>query len=272
MTDLLAPNQITMTTFLFAFLRCTGFIVSAPILSIDAIPTMFKAGAAGWLAVLVTLSAEPFQTPIANSVQFFLIAAGELAIGLSLGILAQAFFSCIALGGELIGQQAGFAIASVLDPTTNQDTSLMEQVHILIATIVFLAIGGHRIFVGAMLEGFSLLPPGQLTSYQSLADFMRAGMENLRLLFEIGFKIGAPVTITMILVSVSEAVMAKTAPQVNILMIGFGTRILVGVFVMIASAPFIFRVFAVHMMNYEVYVLKLMQSYLVPTGLSPGGA
>ena len=253
--------------FLFALLRCTGFLMSAPLFNNAAIPVRYKAGAAAWMALLVATTAEPYAKELTSVTHLVIIAMGEIAIGIGLGLIGQILFSCIQLGGEVIGQQSGFAIASVLDPTTNRDVALMAQVNTLLAMIVFVAIDGHRMFLREMLESFRVVGPGALTSVVSLAKFLRGAIEAMPLFFTVGIKLAAPVAVTMILVSTSEAIIAKTAPQVNIMMIGFGTRLLIGVFTLITALPFIYRVFSELVLSYDD-----VAGGLVATSLSGGPA
>ena len=268
MEQIFGPTEGRFIIFIFALLRCTGFMTSAPLFNNNAIPVRYKAGASAWMAFLIASTMEPFATQLTSVTHLVLIAMGELAIGLALGLIGQVLFSCIQLGGEVIGQQSGFAIASVLDPTTNRDVALMAQVNTLLAMIVFLAIDGHRVFLAEMLRSFKVVTPGTLTSFTELAKFARGGLEVVPMFFTIGIKIAAPVAVTMICVSTSEAIIAKTAPQVNILMIGFGTRLLMGVFMLITALPFIYRVFSEFVMRYDDVAGGLMKSAF--TGGSAG--
>ncbi len=266
MEQIFAPAQATLMTFLFALLRCGGFVLSAPVLGNTAVTRNFKAGATAWMAIIVTASMEPFSNELRGIVDLVLIGMGELVIGLSIGLIAQIFFTAISLAGELIGQQSGFAIASVMDPTTNRDTALMAQVHSLIGVLVFLTIGGHRILIAQLVKSFDLLGPGAVMTVGISKMFFLKSLFTVPQLFEMGFKMAGPIAVTMILVSTSEAVLAKTVPQVNILMIGFGTRILMGTFILYSAHPFIFNVFSKFISVDYVFMSNRLLRILAPPG------
>ncbi len=277
MEQIFAPAQATFVTFIFALLRCVGFFMAAPIFSNESLPDIFRAGAAAWLAVIITTMVDPVSYELRSVVELMLVSVGEIFLGLVMGTIADVFFSCIAMGGEVIGQQAGFAIASVLDPTTNQDVALMAQVNTLMAVIIFLVIGGHRDMLTAMLKSFELVEPGGITSVLNLGAFMRGedshrfngALEIMTPFFKMGIKLAAPVLVTMILVSTCEAIMARTVPQVNIMMIGFGTRLLMGMFIMVSALPFIYGTFAEHVGRIDEVTLQLIYRYLRTGATSP---
>lgn len=264
MEQIFAPAQATLATFLFALLRCGGFVLSAPVFGNAAVTRNFKAGATAWMAIIVTASMEPFSRELSSVLELILIGTGEVVIGLSIGLIAQVFFTAISLAGEVIGQQSGFAIASVLDPTTNRDTALMAQVHSLLGVLVFLTIGGHRIMITQLVKSFDLLNPGAVMTVGISKAFFEKALYTVPYLFELGFKMAGPIAVTMILVSTSEAVLAKTVPQVNILMIGFGTRILMGTFILYSAHPFIFNVFSRFISDDYVHISTRLLRILAP--------
>jgi flagellar biosynthetic protein FliR len=56
-------------------------------------------------------------------------------------------------------------------------------------------------------------------------------------LFAIAFAISAPVVLALFLVTVAMGFVARTVPQMNILIVGFPVRVVVGLAVMIFTLP-----------------------------------
>ncbi|GIT08626.1 MAG: hypothetical protein CM1200mP30_22560 [Pseudomonadota bacterium] len=53
--------------------------------------------------------------------------------------------------GTVIGFQMGLAMANVLDPQSQEQISLVGRFESVTATLIFLAMDGHLIFVQAMV-------------------------------------------------------------------------------------------------------------------------
>ena len=91
---------------------------------------------------------------------FFLDILRELLIGFTIGLSAQLIFTGIQFGGELISVQMGLSTATLLDPGQNQQTTLISQLYNLFALVIFISIGGHRLFFQSMVQTFDMIPLG----------------------------------------------------------------------------------------------------------------
>ena len=56
-------------------------------------------------------------------------------------------------------------------------------------------------------------------------------------MFILAFKIGAPVIVALFITNMAMSIIAKTIPQINILIVGFPLTISVGLLVMSLSLP-----------------------------------
>jgi flagellar biosynthesis protein FliR len=89
--------------------------------------------------------------------------------------------------------------------------------------------------VRAIAESFITVPPGAVQiSQQGIFEVARAAGS----IFSLGLQIALPVIVTLLLVSLSMGILGRTVPQLNILVVGFPIKILVGLFMITASVPF----------------------------------
>lgn len=230
-----------ITLFLLTTFRVAGLFVAAPILGHSAIPPMVK--------ILLTLLFGYFLFPYAGSTQFSLepglmplimVSLREFLFGLVIGFLFQIIFIGVEFGGGLIGYQIGFAMVNIVDPTTSTSVPIIGQFKLLLATLIFLLINGHHLVLQALFESFKIVPLGHVSfkpvALNELTRFAGAA-------FAIGVKVAAPVIVTLFITDVCLGIVARTMPQMNILIVGFQVKIGVGLLILGISLPVFTYVF-----------------------------
>ncbi|MCK5162669.1 MAG: flagellar biosynthetic protein FliR, partial [Desulfobacula sp.] len=127
--------------------------------------------------------------------------------------------------GQIIGFQMGFAMINVVDPQTGANVSIMDQLGYWVCVIIFLLLNGHHIMFLAIIDSFKLVPMGFFMMPDAMmAKFMDLGAH----LFLLAIKIGAPVIASLAFVSVGFGLVAKFSPQMNVMIVAFPLKIIVG--------------------------------------------
>jgi flagellar biosynthetic protein FliR len=224
-----------VVVFILTTFRIGGMFVAAPILGHSAIPATVK--------ILLSLALGYFLFPL-TSTQLFALDAGllplftlamqEFLLGLIIGFLFQIIFWGVEFGGGLIGYQIGFAMVNIVDPTTSANVPIIGQFKLLIATLIFFLINGHHVMLQALFESFRMVPLGHIVFRPAnLVEFTKlAGAA-----FIIGIKVSAPVIVTLFITDVCLGIIARTMPQMNILVVGFQVKIFAGLLVLGISLP-----------------------------------
>jgi flagellar biosynthetic protein FliR len=135
----------------------------------------------------------------------------------------------------MAGFQMGFAIANVMDPSSNLQIPLLSQFLNLFALIIFLGLNMHYYFLEALAEAFEVIPPFGASFHQWLFPFM---MKLVEAMYIIAIKIGAPVTVAMLLTSVALGLIARTVPQMQIFIVAMPLKIILGLIFLGLSLPF----------------------------------
>ncbi len=154
-----------------------------------------------------------------------LLIMGEAMIGLTLGLCLRIFFSSVQLAGQLIGFQMGFAMINVVDPQTGANVSIMDQLGYWVCVLIFLVLNGHHILFLALVESFSIVPLGVFVLQKVMLSKMLALGAGI---FVLAVKIGAPVMAALLLTSCAFGLVAKFSPQINVMIVAFPLKILVG--------------------------------------------
>lgn len=212
--------------FMLIFVRASSLILTLPFFGSTNVPPMVKAGLSLSLAILLLPSApvDPGAYP-RDLWGLAPLVVGELMIGTILGLVVRLILTAVQIMGQLIGFQMGFAVANVLDPMGGGQVSVLAQFCYLMALLVVFSVGGHLIFFQALADSFAIVGPGRFTLSRALHDQV---MWMSGQMFVLAIRIGAPVIGALLFTQVVMGVLAKSVPQLNILIVGFPITLTVG--------------------------------------------
>lgn len=211
--------------------------MTAPVLGSKNIPLIFKAG----LVLAITIILFPildFSDMILTSeiMSFSIGVIGEIILGVIIGLSVRILFAGVQMAGNIAGVQMGFGMARVIDPEIGSQVSIIAQFYYLIAIMIFLAINAHYWFLHAVADSFYLVPPFDFQYRASLTEQLINMGGNM---FVIALKVGAPVMAALLLTSVAFGLIARTVPQIHIMIVAFPVKILVGLLFLGFALPFL---------------------------------
>ena len=204
-----------------------------PILGTRNVPVRVKGGLSLLIAFLV-LPSVTLAVPPVEILPLALAMAGEVLIGILMGFAGSLIFSGIQLAGQLIGFQMGFSVANVYDPISSAQVSIVAQLLNLVAILIFLGVNGHHVFIYGIAESYRIVAP---LDFHFSGELTRQLVVLSKDIFIIGIKTGAPVIAMLLMISIGFGLIARTVPQVNILIAGFPIKIGVGLIGMGLTLP-----------------------------------
>jgi flagellar biosynthetic protein FliR len=223
--------------FLLVFFRIIAMVELTPLLSSSSIPQLAKIGFAFFVAsaAFPGVLASHYAIP-ANAVDYFLLILGEVAIGLLIGFLLNLIFSAFQLAGQFFSLQMGFGASEVFDPLSQIEIPLMGEFLNLIAMLVFITMSGTTKFllVGVQRSFQYLRAVDLVTHREGIMAMLVSGLGGL---FQSALQISFPILGTLLLVSVAMGLLAKAAPQMDVLSMGF--PISIGVSFLLVTLPFL---------------------------------
>lgn len=218
-----------VTAFFLVLLRCTGFIVTAPLLGHRALPRTIKAAmAVGFGAALLPRAAV---APGADAVA--LAAPIELLLGLSLGFMLSLGFHAIELGGRLLALQLGLSLEAVLNPLNQDPSTALDPFFGVLAGILFLALDLHVAAIEILAGSFTAFPIGGGWPI----DLGLVAVQLIVLALELGTRIALPVALVLLLVELLVGLIARAIPQVNVFILGLPAKLLVGTAALAIAMP-----------------------------------
>jgi len=227
-----------LQAFLLIFLRVSAIILVLPIFSSKNIPVMLKAGLSISVSIvlfpMVRIEALPFLT---EPIPFAIEVMGEILLGAVIGLSVRMLFAGIQLAGQLLGFQMGLGIANVMDPISNSQASVIAQLKNLFAMLMFLAVNAHHQLLQALVKSFRMMPPP--LDFQYGTSLMEQVVRLAGNMFIIAVKVGAPVMIVLLLTSVALGLVARTVPQMNVFIVAFPVKIVIGFVFLAGALPFL---------------------------------
>ncbi|MDA7788072.1 flagellar biosynthetic protein FliR [Sphingomonadaceae bacterium] len=219
---------------LFVMIRAGAAMLAAPIFGATSVPVQLRIVLAGSLGVFIMVWVPVTIPADIASVQGILAIASEVVIGLALGFVLQLSFAAPVIAAEQISGTMGMAIATAIDPNSGAQSGALGQYFSIVLTLIFLAVGGHLLWLELVVESYRVMPPasGGISAEDSWRIVSFGGR-----MFATGLAIALPVTLVLLLVQVSTGVLSRSAPSLNLFALGLPAGILAGLAALIASFP-----------------------------------
>lgn len=236
-------NQVVMNIQVVFLIFARVFAVAqvAPLLSSQSIPRIARVALCLMVSVLLLGWVE---YPLPDSgLAYMLLVVGESMVGIIMGLYLVIIFSAFQTSGQFFSLQMGFGASQVFDPLAMIELPLMGQFFNHVAMLVFVAVGGfQKIFQIGIYRSFQAMRAVDLVGVQEdLASFLLSGLVRL---FAQALVIALPVVGTLFLMSITMGLLAKAAPQMNLLMLGFPINIGVAFLMIFLAFPLIVHAFA----------------------------
>lgn len=218
-------------SFSLILARVGAFVSVQPLFGGRQVPRLVKVGLAASLAVFWIESLPPIDAlggrPLATDtpwLAFALAVVRETMIGAMLGYGLSIVLLPARIAGEFIGQEMGLSLASVSDPLSENSATLVGQLVESLSIALFLGLNGHHAWLVALHGTFARWPIGG--GFPSLqAAPLVSGVARAH---EWGLLLALPLATCMFASSILLALMARVAPQLNLMSVGFALRIGIG--------------------------------------------
>ena len=231
----------TLWAFLLVLARVSGMVAFFPLPAMRAIPNLVRVVFS--LAITVALfpvwpNLPNVLPPIGTVVVWAFCEAGfGLVVGLAIALLVEG----MQMGMQILGLQAGYGYASMVDPNSQADSGVLQVIMMLITGLLVFALGIDREVIRILAVSFERFPAGSWTPTAQSADGI------LRLsagIFTTGLRLALPVTATLLLIDVALALLGRMQQQLQLLTLAFPVKMLAAVAVLAVMAPVIPRLFS----------------------------
>jgi flagellar biosynthetic protein FliR len=212
--------------------RVLGLCFTAPVLAIPELDWRFRLV----LTILLSVILIPVIEPSIAAPSSFAVAGWglilEVLTGGILGWSAGLLIAGARLGGEMVAAQAGLSTASLFDPETGEESTVLGRLYGWIALAVFLSLEGPLILVWALVESYRALPAGGLSISRETAEVL---FGQVRMALELSLRVAAPPALALILAGLVMGWLSRTAPSLPFVALALPIRTVVGVLLVVLS-------------------------------------
>jgi flagellar biosynthetic protein FliR len=232
-------TETEIVPFFASLMRVGGLFMIIPIFGDSTIPPMVKIFLSFTINMVVFPIAAarglgPAMAAANSDFGITVLIVKEAVVGLTLGFVAKIFFDGLTFAFGHIGNQMGFNMASAYDHHTEANMPVISHMIMIFATMLFLALNGHHMFLKALVQSYQVVPIGGLVISKSLVGYV---LETSAQVFWIAAKLSAPMALMIFLINCAFGIVAKAVPQINVFVVSFTINILAGFLVISLSLP-----------------------------------
>lgn len=238
------------TIFLiYILMRVIGLFGISPLLSNAGIPMRIKA----FLTVIITLlisftlypdyrgaNARYLLAELTEGSQSLLIPViitclKELLMGYLIGFCFTILFESLLFAGQVTGFMVGFSMARLIDPVSGTSQAVLSQLFVIISSLIILCTDLHHVFFQTLSHSFRYAPLGTVDiNHKIYTDFTQGTGR----IFVYGIRFSVIPYVVLFLIIVGLGFLAKVMPELNVFMLGFALKILIGFYTLIIAIGF----------------------------------
>jgi len=244
--------------WLLIFVRMLALLSVLPFFSYQQFDPRLRVFFAIALAsIMVRVIPYPADFPVEFTMLMFYVAR-EVLVGLCIGMFASFFSEIVKFAGSQASSMMGLNTATMVDPTTSEQTEAVPELFNIVAILLILAINGHHFFLRVMFDSYFLIPITEVTFSDQLAPQMVNVVSNI---ISLGIRVGAPMIIIVFLIRIVIGIMNRLVQEADIFSVILVLNILVGMYIMMYYWPYFAQmvnmVFNV-MQNQVLTILRLL--------------
>lgn len=223
-----------LATVMLLSMRVAAATAVGAVLGPSQIPGTVRVLLALMLGLLLASAPTTRVTPIASLDQLVGASVAEVLIGAALAGGFLAAYGATQVAGRILDTQTGFGVAGIFDPATGSVAPITGTLFGMAAVCLFLAMNGHHVLIRALAASAEAFPPGgALEGIDWGAALAQGGV-----MFSYGLVLAAPVMSALLLADLTMTVFARSMPQLNVFIMGFPLKIMMGLAGLAVSVRF----------------------------------
>ena len=233
-------NTAYFLALILVFIRLTSFFLVAKSLFPKGTPPILK-GAIGMILSFSIISGINYQVVLEINNNYMLVYSviSEIMSGVILGFIANMIFDFIRMAGGYMDIQIGLSMMNMLDPSSETTSTPFSNLSYFISMVIFFIIDGHHLLIKCLIQSFKVVNIGQNIVFQ---DTFSVVLDAFREYFVIGVKIAIPLVLIIIITDLCMALVSRTVPAINVMILGMPVKMVVGLLTFIALLPIMIKI------------------------------
>ena len=152
--------------------------------------------------------------------------ASELFLGISLALALQLAFAALLTAGRAVDIQAGFGLSLLIDPASRTELPLIGTLFGYAAGAIFFLTSGPADLLAIWSGSVEQVPIGSAFA----SDQLDSLLSYLGSVFVLAFGVAGLVILVLFIIDIAIALVSRTLPQMNVLLLGFQVKTLATLF------------------------------------------
>jgi flagellar biosynthesis protein FliR len=251
MISIQLTDMTMLTAFWLAFTRWMSIIIQLPLFDNTTVPPMVRVLS----SLVITYAFFPYLSDTIlkdihyiGADNFWYLTVFYALVGLMIGFLVKSIMNIFIASGSIITQQVGFGAVRYFDPTSSSQIGPFEKLIQWTVLVLILTSGALFPMFNGVFNSFFSIHTYDLGSLSQITTFFTGFFKSI---FISAVMLASPLIFINVLIMSVLGVIARTVPQMNIIMVSFVVNIGMGLLVFISTSNEFFTV------AYNMYIEKL---------------
>jgi flagellar biosynthetic protein FliR len=213
--------------------RLSGVVAVSPIPWSNA-PKRVRVGLILFLLAVVHGTGKSPVSEIQSPLWAAMQMSTEFIVGVSIGMVVRLSIGAAEIAGAALAMPMGFSAAQAFDPTIGATDSALTRLFRMLAMLLALICGLHRVMIGTLLSSFHLLPVGTAVHLEATFPLI---LELSAHIIGVGVRLALPILALLLMANVALGFIARAAPTLQIFNVGFAVLFAVGAVGLLLSVP-----------------------------------
>ena len=158
----------------------------------------------------------------------------EFIAGASMGFVVRMAIGISEVSANALAPQMGFGVSRIFDPATGSSDPVLTRLFRLLAIVLALITGLHRVVIGSLMESFRVMPVGSAFNPVVSAPLL---LEMSVQMLVVGVRLALPLLAILFMIQIALGFVSRAAPSMQIFSIGFAVLLAVSCVVLILIIP-----------------------------------
>lgn len=211
-------------SWIFPFFRGLAMLTLIPF-TLSPVPIMGRVGLALFLGFLAMPAVPAIPTTI-GLIDMANLIVGELLCGLLLGFAVVIVYQIATAAGRFISTEMSLMQSNLFNPASGVSEPIVAMPLGQFVTLLIFLTGAHYHMLFAFVRSYDIAPLGAANILSEAS--MIYLIQQSSLIFMIGVQMAAPFIAANFIVIFSFSILGRTVPTINVFMLSFPVRIMVG--------------------------------------------